>query len=221
MSFDKVVYLLIPTSNHNVGCGHCDACRLFISWFLHQTTTGDLPYSTPCCCLSLDSYIKPQHPRSIYNRYIVVYLLIPTSNHNSPMFKLFSVGVVYLLIPTSNHNEPPIGFMVAGVVYLLIPTSNHNPQLRRYERYELFISWFLHQTTTYFLTIKSLSLLFISWFLHQTTTFATLGLIALSCLSLDSYIKPQHLVAFPRYNNVVYLLIPTSNHNARTAGQAP
>ena len=37
------------------------------------------------------------------------------------------IEVVYLLIPTSNHNyeiaEPETG----GVVYLLIPTSNHNP----------------------------------------------------------------------------------------------
>ena len=33
-------------------------------------------------CLSLDSYIKPQHATNIEREHIVVYLLIPTSNHN-------------------------------------------------------------------------------------------------------------------------------------------
>ena len=37
--------------------------------------------------------------------------------------------VVYLLIPTSNHN--PMSYVRApgSVVYLLIPTSNHNMQI--------------------------------------------------------------------------------------------
>ncbi|EHJ36890.1 hypothetical protein HMPREF0673_02631 [Leyella stercorea DSM 18206] len=34
--------------------------------------------------------------------------------------------VVYLLIPTSNHNAPGIWLKNQIVVYLLIPTSNHN-----------------------------------------------------------------------------------------------
>ena len=34
----------------------------------------------------------------------VVYLLIPTSNHNFVMNAFDNVVVVYLLIPTSNHN---------------------------------------------------------------------------------------------------------------------
>ena len=34
--------------------------------------------------------------------------------------------VVYLLIPTSNHNLAFISAVLAIVVYLLIPTSNHN-----------------------------------------------------------------------------------------------
>ena len=34
--------------------------------------------------------------------------------------------VVYLLIPTSNHNMESAGQKPVAVVYLLIPTSNHN-----------------------------------------------------------------------------------------------
>ena len=77
-----VVYLLIPTSNHNVGCHSCIQCRLYIFWFLHQTTT--LPQSTTSLqrCISFDSYIKPQLFLSRPPAYSVVYLLIPTSNHN-------------------------------------------------------------------------------------------------------------------------------------------
>ena len=47
--------------------------------------------------------------------------------------------VVYLLIPTSNHNlllEPVEG---AAVVYLLIPTSNHNLRDKHIEKYRLYI----------------------------------------------------------------------------------
>ena len=36
------------------------------------------------------------------------------------------IGVVYLLIPTSNHNALDAHNRGTSVVYLLIPTSNHN-----------------------------------------------------------------------------------------------
>ncbi|EHJ36887.1 hypothetical protein HMPREF0673_02632 [Leyella stercorea DSM 18206] len=35
----------------------------------------------------------------------VVYLLIPTSNHNGSRMLVSPSSVVYLLIPTSNHNS--------------------------------------------------------------------------------------------------------------------
>ena len=60
-------------------------------------------------CISFDSYIKPQ-------------LCIPT---------LVLISVVYLLIPTSNHNKGMLDILEGIVVYLLIPTSNHN-------RFDLF-----------------------------------------------------------------------------------
>ena len=56
-------------------------------------------------CISFDSYIKPQQTRQGKHPQIVVYLLIPTSNHNRPSYALLLFLVVYLLIPTSNHNQ--------------------------------------------------------------------------------------------------------------------
>ena len=56
-------------------------------------------------CISFDSYIKPQLFFSNTPRFLVVYLLIPTSNHNCVSAISASVFVVYLLIPTSNHNR--------------------------------------------------------------------------------------------------------------------
>ena len=81
---------------------------------------------------------------------------------------------------------------VLSVVYLLIPTSNHNVPAPSYDMRRLYIFWFLHQTTTYLL----------------------LGIVERRCISFDSYIKPQPLCPVPPIHRVVYLLIPTSNHNS-------
>ena len=78
-------------------------------------------------CISFESYIKPQQSGSWMLPTTVVYLLIPTSNHNAIMTARRSTPVVYLLIPTSNHNLKLTGAKTKEVVYLLIPTSNHNP----------------------------------------------------------------------------------------------
>ena len=55
-------------------------------------------------CISFDSYIKPQLANIMASNLPVVYLLIPTSNHNCEFFGELLRRVVYLLIPTSNHN---------------------------------------------------------------------------------------------------------------------
>ena len=78
------------------------------------------------CCISFDSYIKPQLVCCLGWCNVVVYLLIPTSNHNCVNLHRKFRRVVYLLIPTSNHNLGVVVPGVKGVVYLLIPTSNHN-----------------------------------------------------------------------------------------------
>ena len=57
------------------------------------------------CCISFDSYIKPQPSSLLRAKENVVYLLIPTSNHNLLSALIYIALVVYLLIPTSNHNE--------------------------------------------------------------------------------------------------------------------
>ena len=56
-------------------------------------------------CISFDSYIKPQLAFRNCKFNPVVYLLIPTSNHNYHRKSDNYPLVVYLLIPTSNHNE--------------------------------------------------------------------------------------------------------------------
>ena len=69
----------------------------------------------------------------------VVYLLIPTSNHNPEGALLKQNLVVYLLIPTSNHNYISDSVLLITVVYLLIPTSNHNLEPVYKEGWELYI----------------------------------------------------------------------------------
>ena len=167
---------------------------LYIFWFLHQTTTNLSFIPQVLRCISFDSYIKPQPVRRWNASPTVVYLLIPTSNHNGGLQTDFTLVVVYLLIPTSNHNAWWSTESEGGVVYLLIPTSNHNfPK---------------------FIIINIL--LYIFWFLHQTTTLRGVCCHPCSCISFDSYIKPQHATFTECYHPVVYLLIPTSNHNVAT-----
>ena len=71
----------------------------------------------PASCISFDSYIKPQ---------LCAHVCVPG-------------GVVYLLIPTSNHNCINEYCAVAVVVYLLIPTSNHNREVENTMYYKLYI----------------------------------------------------------------------------------
>ena len=231
---DFVVYLLIPTSNHNscIGkvcaqmlyifwflhqtttllCCHRYLQKLYIFWFLHQTTTSPISGISVPSCISFDSYIKPQPGDALLFLNFVVYLLIPTSNHNGVV-----INCIYLLLyifwflhQTTTHAVPSgsrarcISFdsyikpqliwytgMFIIVVYLLIPTSNHNQDDASHLIHRLYIFWFLHQTTTR----------------RRFSPFPT------CCISFDSYIKPQPPVGEDLQHEVVYLLIPTSNHN--------
>ena len=121
-----VVYLLIPTSNHNLPIYESLSLLLYIFWFLHQTTTCMMHVWKPLGCISFDSYIKPQ-----LFEYVNVYGqgCISFDSYIKPQRFRYSfnfVLVVYLLIPTSNHNPICAVSPLATVVYLLIPTSNHN-----------------------------------------------------------------------------------------------
>ena len=142
---------------------------LFIILFLHQTTTLVAVLLILVRCLSSCSYIKPQRKLGRTDASVVVYHLVPTSNHNQSPPRKLVYFVVYHLVPTSNHN---------------LPLGCKTPQ-------QLFIILFLHQTTTSQKRLFTASALFIILFLHQTTTeFDGLGYQA-GCLSSCSYIKPQ------------------------------
>ena len=166
-----VVYLLIPTSNHNYGLHRKVVVVLYIFWFLHQTTTGSFCPIANRCCISFDSYIKPQPQANINLADQVVYLLIPTSNHNL-LVVVYVCSMLYIF------------WFLHQTTTLPASSAPQKP---------LYIFWFLHQTTTMRLSITLMFVLYIFWFLHQTTTLALLPGSAFRCISFDSYIKPQHL----------------------------
>ena len=183
---------MIPTSNHNYFSSKYILRLLYIFWFLHQTTTVVLLLILLSRCISFDSYIKPQ---LLYDGYGIILSCISFDSYIKPQLSdgcPSDTPVVYLLIPTSNHNWINSYKNIHEVVYLLIPTSNHN----------------------YILGIVILRGLYIFWFLHQTTTWAMIHWTSLCCISFDSYIKPQLFCFHTLLLFVVYLLIPTSNHNS-------
>ena len=190
---------------------------LYIFWFLHQTTTGFLLLRLLECCISFDSYIKPQPSLRYTMMMRVVYLLIPTSNHNHELRTHAPFHVVSLLIPTSNHNSWHRLVWRQHVVYLLNPTSNHNVYAKHLYMLALYIFWFLHQTTTFCRNCHKSPLLYIFWILHQTTTAMLPSPTRERCISFESYIKPQPSCWNFAFSMVVYLLNPTSNHNLPAA----
>ena len=150
---------------------------LYIFWFLHQTTTKGCETNGNLRCISFDSYIKPQLHLLWCFLQVVVYLLIPTSNHNSGWYARVSSRVVYLLIPTSNHNSA-VNLPLICLLYIFwflhqTTTANDIHLLTR----RLYIFWFLHQTTTRTLALWGVTTLYIFWFLHQTTTHAPFALV--------------------------------------------
>ena len=120
---------------------------LYIFWFLHQTTTILTAVLSDICCISFDSYIKPQR--------------VGARNLSG----ICCISFDFYIKPQPLVYEKPW----LHVVYLLIPTSNHNCFLDCAGYIELYIFWFLHQTTTYKPN------------LHLNEC----------CISFDSYIKPQ------------------------------
>ena len=100
-----VVYLLIPTSNHNFITSVSFTTVLYIFWFLHQTTTQEPQEHLYSRCISFDSYIKPQLYRAWY---LCVASCISFDSYIKPQRNIWALPlmqVVYLLIPTSNHNS--------------------------------------------------------------------------------------------------------------------
>ena len=229
-----VVYLLTPTSNHNHVLKRKMSEELYIFWLLHQTTTSSQSRRPAPCCISFDSYIKPQHHVYYKSFGKVVYLLTPTSNHNLcvKIRNLLRLYIFWLLHQTTtsklynpylwscisfdSYIKPQLNkgwYRCFSVVYLLTPTSNHNSSMVHNENAMLYIFWLLHQTTTLIFSILSRTMLYIFWLLHQTTTLIVLVEFSKCCISFDSYIKPQQDTSWCSACQVVYLLTPTSNHN--------
>ena len=167
--------------------------RLYLFWFLHQTTTSEENSINSYRCISFDSYIKPQHSTYFITFIIVVSLLIPTSNHNS---RLYTTNKQALYLFWFLHQTTTVGFALRRalscisfdsyikpqlakvsliqlyVVSLLIPTSNHNLVWILILLCKLYLFWFLHQTTTLAHDSSIDFRLYLFWFLHQTTTWA-------------------------------------------------
>ena len=186
-------------------------------------------------CLSSCSYIKPQLRWWTLAVLLVVYHLVPTSNHNTRQPHTAIAVVVYHLVPTSNHNRIFLNLISIMLFIILFLHQTTTGELSFPSVFRLFIILFLHQTTTsqdlpidfwllfiiLFLhqtttgmkmTLRA-SWLFIILFLHQTTTGRYCPIDHLSCLSSCSYIKPQHVLRWCNLLIVVYHLVPTSNHN--------
>ncbi len=143
---------------------------LYMSLFLHQTTTIIYDRRLLQSCICLYSYIKPQliNTCSFESlRCICLYSYIKPQLCPCHC----SLGrVVYVSIPTSNHNCAVVLATETTVVYVSIPTSNHNIPLPRRLSVLLYMSLFLHQTTTVNIKVCKEMWLYMSLFLHQTTT---------------------------------------------------
>ena len=99
-----VVYVSFPTSNHNDGRGAADATELYMSLFLHQTTTILRWHRMSYRCICLFSYIKPQQFALRSNSRMSCICLFSYIKPQRSLYCYISYRVVYVSFPTSNHN---------------------------------------------------------------------------------------------------------------------
>ena len=121
---------------------------LYMSLFLHQTTTSREKARLLSSCICPFSYIKPQHAESACPQ--TPRCICPFS-YIKPQHRWSNVSftsVVYVPFPTSNHNRWHRLPQACSVVYVPFPTSNHNQKGIRVYGCLLYMSLFLHQTTT-------------------------------------------------------------------------
>ena len=229
-----VVYLLTPTSNHNVAPFGWRLSPLYIFWLLHQTTTAACIILEPSGCISFDSYIKPQLFLFTKPLKLVVYLLTPTSNHNpiSHLLTFLTLYIFWLLHQTTTSPQNLSDNDTLYIFWLLHQTTTLHSFTKKRSRCISFDSYIkpqqsrlrvLPSAVVYLLTPTSnhnpipagayFNVLYIFWLLHQTTTWLFRYLHSYCCISFDSYIKPQPHHDRLSNASVVYLLTPTSNHN--------
>ena len=167
--------------------------KLFMVFFLHQTTTWRLSGRTKPSCLWSFSYIKPQPNCVLDEDRLVVYGLFPTSNHNLgelPLPKIL-LFMVFFLHQTTTIMELNLTDVRLFMVFFLHQTTT--TLCGGNVTGSLFMVFFLHQTTTTSLPVHHGARLFMVFFLHQTTTRCRKRCRTICCLWSFSYIKPQPL----------------------------
>ena len=144
---------------------------LYIFWFLHQTTTVCLQSLSLMRCISFDSYIKPQLDPSCSESERVVYLLIPTSNHNrsDDWFAFVPLYIFWFLHQTTTLGIGSFGGSMLYIFWILHQTTTCGNDY--IYLCQLYIFWILHQTTTTAKLQQTMYSLYIFWILHQTTTY--------------------------------------------------
>ena len=142
---------------------------LYIFWFLHQTTTVGLLRSAERGCISFDSYIKPQLRQPHWCRCRVVYLLIPTSNHNyvSELKSAKSLYIFWFLHQTTTSDR--LALSAQGCISF---DSYIKPQLLAWAHWQVF------SCISFDSYIKPQPVAGVQWVVE-------------GCISFDSYIKPQ------------------------------
>ena len=164
-------------------------------------------------CISSCSYIKPQQGTWCSYRYLVVYHLVPTSNHNNEVSHQFILQL-YIILFLHQTTTVRLGSPHSPALYIILFLHQTTTVYwTTTNELALYIILFLHQTTTGGLGILNGLSLYIILFLHQTTTSNILCSLLFRCISSCSYIKPQPLGATENQEYVVYHLVPTSNHN--------
>ena len=209
----QVVYLLTPTSNHNIADSMCKMVPLYIFWLLHQTTTEKSKTRMPSRCISFDSYIKPQL-RWICRYYIrVVYLLTPTSNHNTKL-RTTSTALLYIFwllhqTTTSSRSRPKQDGCISFDSYIKPQHTRANNIVRNScISFDSYIKPQQHSCSTQ----RCVSCISFDSYIKPQPRGET-PVLEERCISFDSYIKPQLMNCTPYENLVVYFLTPTSNHN--------
>ena len=142
---------------------------LFIILFLHQTTTKSTVLLLVSCCLSSCSYIKPQLIVCPSGVTVVVYHLVPTSNHNWHLINnyCFQLFIILFLHQTTTrlHHKKPHSSCLSSCSYI-------KPQQRCVKN-----------------DIKQRCLSSCSYIKPQLNE--VFGFMPICCLSSCSYIKPQ------------------------------
>ena len=226
---------MIPTSNHNWKTSRSCCYLLYIFWFLHQTTTRSIFAKYSRCCISFDSYIKPQPWCYSCWLPLVVYLLIPTSNHNQASWvraqralyifwflhqtttlSLFTI-VPIRCISFDSYIKPQLTFICCIILESCISFDSYIKPQRKGSQipYTIccisFDSYIKPQLSVCSLLSRWSCISFDSYIKPQQVFGDSVD--CLRCISFDSYIKPQPEINWMINENVVYLLIPTSNHN--------